>query len=119
MLMNLLLLLAFAQAPFQHYHHHDCPAWHPHGFFHVHVYDLQISKSQSAEFKDCDSDEDAQFQGWHAVASGSFFPVDVFLPGRIAADTASPSPVGMVESLIEGGHDPPICRLSNPRSPPA
>ena len=37
MLMNMLLVLAFLQAPFQHTHHHDCPRWHPHGLFHIHT----------------------------------------------------------------------------------
>ncbi len=119
MLMNMLLVLAFLQAPFQHTHHHDCPSWHPHGLFHIHTHPIHASGSRSAAVRDGDSDDDAQFREWHAAASGSVSRLAMYLAPEIV--TAAPATLSarQIEPLIEGGHDPPILPQSSPRSPPA
>src|ERR1700724_3369153 len=65
--MNVVLVLTFVQAPFQHVHEHEITQRHSHGFLHTHFPHYRFSASKSAHFDDLDPDEDAHFQDWYAT----------------------------------------------------
>ena len=116
-LVNVVLLVAFVQAPFLHTHLHEATQKHAGGFLHVHFRSVS-PVSTSPALRGFDPDEDAIYEGWFSappVDSGSVTPVIYVEPFSFAI----PASVGWpVETPLEVGHDPPLLCPRSPRAPP-
>ena len=117
-LMNLLLVLTFVQAPFLHVHEHEDTQRHPGGFFHTHFpHHHHLSASKFPELRDLDPDDDAVFQHWFS-ATLKDVSTPVFIPVFVYTATLTWSSEPLLEPNILSGHDPPCLSHSAPRSPP-
>lgn len=117
-LLNLVLLVAFMQAPSLHAHVHEATERHTAPFLHTHAPHLEAPLSGSPEWRDFDPDDDAEFLNWAAIAPNcdGFAPLFV-----VASSVILPLPI-LSESrtalLRPSTHDPPACKTTRPRAPP-
>jgi hypothetical protein len=116
-LMNLVLALAFVEAPFLHVHEHEETQRHAGGFFHIHFPHHHLSASKRSQFSGLDPDDDAVYQRWFS-ATISDLSTPAFIPTFVYTFTPTWSSEPLLEPDILSGHDPPLRSRSAPRSPP-
>lgn len=117
-ILNCALLLSFLQAPASHVHSHEATQQHTADFFHSHVKLFEVTSSNSAEWRDHDPDDDAQFLTWFVtnLTEWEYTPAilrssDLNLPFRNVSESRK-------RILRPSSHDPPSLDAIPPRAPP-
>lgn len=110
-----ILLLSFAQAPFQHAHASDPSHAHAKGFVHAH---WSNSSAQSPTWEADDHDSDARAIDWLAGDGSAPVKFVVDLPESITQPVLTIQ-VAHVPALKLPEYDPPWRLNLNPRAPPA
>ena len=117
-LLNVVVLITFAEAPSLHTHQHEATAQHPGPFFHFHLKSVHVA-GRIPGLQGLDPNEDVQYQRWFSAVSTesiSAMPVIVaepFVQVVIEQDgwtSDAPAP---------SAHDPPRLSPRSPRAPPA
>lgn len=116
-LLDVVLLFAFVQAPSLHVHAHEATQRHVAAFLHTHVPHAEIPSGHT-EWGDIDPDDDARFQSWM-----SMIPRDEGLAPVILAEsyvTLPPRVVNTAQRTVvrPSAHDPPALNATIPRAPP-
>jgi hypothetical protein len=117
-LMNLVVLLAFAQAPIEHVHLHEDTAQHQAAFLHTHFASMKASVPGEPEWRQPDPDSDARFTSWFSkvrIGKGLTPAICAELECIFPAPPPGESPMAV---LRPRSHDPPDFGPSIPRAPP-
>ena len=117
-LLNVVMLLAFMQAPSLHVHAHEATERHAASFIHTHLPHVEAPLSDREEWQDLDPDDDAQFLSWVSFRPSYEGLAPLIL---IASNVILPAPVvGKWHSAVlrPSAHDPPALNATTPRAPP-
>jgi len=117
-LLNVIVLLVFLQAPSLHVHAHEATQHHAGAFLHTHFAHGVAPPSSEAEWRDLDPNDDAQFLSWVSIAPSDGLLAPVIL---IASNVILPAPVvteWQTTILRPRAHDPPALNAITPRAPP-
>lgn len=111
------LMLAFAQAPFEHVHQHEETEHHAGAFLHAHFERLAAATPACPELRDLDPDEDAQCQDWFSATHAETGLVPVIL-AEVFVVAPQQSSVWLTRAPEPTANGPPRNGAAPSRAPP-
>lgn len=116
--LSVVVLAAFIEAPYFHTHRHESTQRHPGPFLHFHVRSAHQG-GKAPEFRGFDPNEDAQYENWFCGTPSESGLIAVAIPEEPFVLPAPQESGRSVEVPLRSGHDPPPSSPKNPRAPPA
>jgi hypothetical protein len=117
-LLNLVVLTTFAQAPFLHTHRHAATAQHPGAFFHLHLKPAHAA-GRVPGLQGLDPNDDAQYQRWFSATSTESVSITPIIAAEPFVLVVLEQDGWTTDAPLPSSHDPPPLSPRSPRAPPA
>jgi hypothetical protein len=112
------LLVAFAQAPFDHTHDSDPYHEHAEGLIHAHAH-WEAEAPNGSAVASPDHDGDVRFKEWFCFEGKTQIPFVGSLPMAPPAAKLTLAVSHSIADFAPRSHDPPFLRILQSRAPPA